>query len=136
MKETMLSLYRRHRESIWYLIIGGITTVIDLVSFALLTGPLGIGELFAKTIAWVLAVTCAFIGNKWLVFRSQNSALGGEVLRFAIMRVLTLAFSWGFLYLTINLAGWNGNLSNLLCNVVVIVLNYILSKTLVFKQAK
>ncbi|MDR0929911.1 MAG: GtrA family protein [Oscillospiraceae bacterium] len=136
MKERIASLYRRHRESIWYLIIGGGTTLIDLIFFALLTA-LGMGELAAKTAVWFVAVSFAFVGNKWLVFRSKTlkaRALAGEALRFAAMRLTTLAFSWGFLYLTVTLAGWDRNLSNLLCNAVVVVLNYILSKFIVFRK--
>jgi putative flippase GtrA len=133
MKEKIVTLYRRHGETIRYLIIGGMTTLIDLACFALLMA-LGVGELPAKTITWVVAVSFAFFGNKFVVFRTRDRALAGEALRFAAMRLLTLAFSWGFLYLTITLAGMNANLSNLLCNLAVIVLNYLLGKFVVFKK--
>ncbi|MDR0897470.1 MAG: GtrA family protein [Oscillospiraceae bacterium] len=136
MKEKIIALYHKHGESLRYLIIGGLTTLIDLVCFALLTG-LGMGELLAKTIVWVVAVSFAFVGNKWIVFRSHTQgarAFGGEMLRFFAMRLATLVFSWAFLYATITLAGLNANLANLLCNLAVIVLNYILGKFVVFKK--
>lgn len=137
MRQKLTELYRKHGDILRYLIIGACTTLIDIVFFALLNGVLGMHYQLAKVIVWVLAVAFAFAGNKWVVFRSKTTDRGAllrEAGSFTAMRMLTLLFSLVFLYLTIDRLGWDENLSNILSDIVVIVLNYILSKLVVFRK--
>lgn len=136
LKQRLAALYRQYGDVLRYLVIGGLTTVIDLVVFAVANGLLGVHYQAAKVIAWVLAVAFAFWGNKFVVFRTQSKDRQGvlrEAGSFVAMRLLTLGFSALFLYVTIGRWQWDENLSNLVCNVVVVVLNYVLSKLVVFR---
>lgn len=130
------ALYAKYGDILRYLIIGGVTTLIDLAAFALLETT-GMNYLVAKSIAWVLAVAFAFWGNKQIVFRTETRDARGvakEAGSFLAMRLITLGISLGFMYIAVDLLGWNENLSNLICNIVVIILNYILSKLIVFRK--
>ena len=137
MMQKIKDLYAKHGDILRYLIIGGLTTLIDIVLFALLNGTLGLHYQLAKVICWVVAVAFAFVGNKWVVFRTKTTEkkeLLREIGSFVSMRLVTLLFNVVFLYLTIGLFGWDENLSNILANVFVIILNYVLSKLVVFKK--
>lgn len=130
-------LYTKYREVFWYVITGGITTLVDLATFTLAYNVMGIHYQIAKIMAWFLAVICAFIGNKLLVFRTRTDsakALLSETTKFFGARVLTLVFALAFMYVAVDLLGVEENLSNLLCTVAVFVLNYVLSKLLVFTK--
>lgn len=137
MADKIKALYAKYGDILRYLIIGGITTLIDVGMFALLGGALGLHYVPAKLICWVLAVAFAFVGNKWIVFRSETRDrrdLFREAGSFLLMRLISLAFNYGFLYLTIDVFGWGENLSNLLGNGFVIIVNYVLSKLVVFRK--
>ncbi len=139
MRKKLLALYERHGELIRYLFIGGVTTGIDIVTFALFTRALGIDYLIAKVMASALAIAFAFVGSKWVVFRSETrdrKAFLREVVSFVAMRLLTLLFAEGFLYLTVEHGAWDENIANIVCNVVVVALNYVLSKLVVFRKGK
>lgn len=137
MKQKLMDLYAKYGDILRYLVIGVLTTVIDIVFFALFNGVLGLHYQIAKVIAWVVAVAFAFWGNKKIVFRTKTES-GAALLReagsFLAMRLVTLAFSVVFLYFAVELMGWDENVSNIICNIVVIILNYILSKLVVFKK--
>lgn len=137
MYKKLRGLYQKHGDILRYLIIGGITTLIDIAVYSLLTNVFSMAYTPTKVIAWILAVAFAFWGNKWVVFRTKTKnrrQLLRETVSFIAMRLLTLLFSLIFLRVTIDTWGWNSDLSNILCNVVVIVLNYILSKIFVFTE--
>ncbi len=139
MIDKIKKVYQKHGQIIRYLVIGGITTGIDLLVFGALYSGLKWDWTVSKTIATVLAVAFAFAGNKWVVFRSGARGakpLLRELLSFCVMRALTYVFSIGFLHVTIDLWQWAGFLANLLCNVVVIALNYVFSRFLIFQGGK
>lgn len=136
MWEKLKALYSKYGEILRYLVIGGMTTAIDIGLFALLTGW-GLHYQLAKVLTWFVAVAFAFVGNKWVVFRTKGQDLK-TMLResgsFFFMRILTLLFSSGFMYLTVDGFGWDMNLSNIICTAIVIILNYVLSRLFVFKK--
>lgn len=137
MKEKMLALYQKYGEMLRYLVIGGLTTLIDIGGFALLHTVLGMHYQLANVLVWVLAVAFAFWGNKVIVFRSKSSeakTLLREAASFVASRLFTLLFSAVFLYVTVDVLGWDGTLSKAISTVVVVVLNYVLSKLMVFRK--
>lgn len=136
MRTKLRTLYEKHGDILRYLVIGGLTTLIDMGLFALLVSGFGVYYQTANVIVWVLAVSFAFVGNKWVVFRTKTkspSALWKEAASFFAMRLVTLLFSAAFLYGAVDLLVWNENLAKLLCNIAVVILNYILSKLVVFR---
>ena len=82
----------------------------------------------------MLAIVVAFVGNKYLAFRSDKKGklLAREAAVFLIMRLATLGFEALFLYFTIQRAEWAALPAKILDNAIVIVLNYVLSKAFVF----
>ncbi|HIT68944.1 MAG TPA: GtrA family protein [Candidatus Aphodomonas merdavium] len=130
------ALYLRYRPLFWYLVTGGITTVTNIAVFWALNVPLGVHYQTANIIAWVIAVAVAFLGNKFLAFCSKEKGKGllREAARFLLMRLLTLGFDAAFLYAAIDLCGIGAMAAKVVDNVIVIILNYVLSKLFVFKR--
>lgn len=139
MQGKLKALYKRHGDFLRYLIIGGLTTLVDNGIFALAHGGIGLHYQTANAAAWVVAVSFAFLGNKWVVFRTPTKdgrSLLLEAARFTAMRLLTLLFSVAFLYAAIDLLGIDEFLSKAVSSVAVIALNYVLSKLVVFKSPR
>lgn len=132
------SLYRKliNREIISYAIFGVLTTLVNLISYEGLY-RLGLSNLTANWMAWVIAVTFAYIVNKWSVFRSRSRSVKAELIKmgkFYGARLVTLGVEQLGMWIFIEKLGFyrwiiKGGLA-----VIVIILNYILSKLYVFKK--
>ena len=119
-------------EVLSYLFFGGCTTLINILSFWVLR-LLKIDVYTSNVIAWIVAVLFAFITNKLFVFESKGNTLK-QGISFFIVRLLSLVFDMGIMYLFINIFNMNDLLSKIITNVFVIIINYIFSKIIVFKK--
>ena len=127
------------REGIAYLIFGVLTTVIDYVISNLLYYIWKMDPVPAQTIAWVAAVLFAFVTNKWWVFESHTLNPGKvwrEFVSFVLCRVATFLFNLAALFVMVDLMKMEFFLCKLLISVVVVVLNYVFSKILIFTNDK
>ena len=134
----------RFKELIVYIVIGGLTTVVDWLVFALmdLILPQFGGAFFERfpnaveySVAWAAAVVFAYFTNKYLVFEAQGRSFA-EFCKFVLSRVLTLAVSLAGDALLCGVLDMNKYLAKLIIAVVVVILNYITSKLLVFTKKK
>lgn len=124
-------------EMILYIVFGVLTTLINIGAFQLANGPLGWSWQAANIFAWVLAVIFAFFTNKLCVFKSKSfeaSVLWKEFAGFIGARLFSLGVDYLCMWLLIDVCGWNGLLSKVADNVIVVIINYVLSKLVIFKK--
>ena len=129
--------YRKHREGMRYLIFGALTTIVNIISYALLYYVLKISNATSNIIAWLLGATFAYITNKLYVFESKvtkGKELVKEITYFYGCRLLTLAIDQAIMIFTVDKLSWNALLMKIVANIVVIVLNFVFSKILIFKK--
>ena len=154
MKELFVKVWKKltTREMIMYIIFGVATTVInyvtDLIAYHFLDSakdslPTLLSSNTATTanvIAWVVAVIFAFFVNKIFVFESKSWAIKVllyEFWTFMAARVLSLLFEMGFIWIFVDRTGIMPNwIAKILSNVVVIIVNYIFSKLIIFRKKK
>jgi len=146
MIQKLCKLYHTYQEAIDYLFWGGMTTVVSWGSyslFVLLLQGLDSVVFWANILSWVCAVLFAFITNKLWVFQSKSWAAGilfPELTKFLSSRVATGVFEMiavpalVAIGLKQTIFGIDGMVSKILVSVVVVILNYILSKLFVFKN--
>ena len=122
------------RETLSYLICGGLTTLVGLAVFWLCEN-LGFHVLVSNSLSHATAVLFAYFVNKILVFRSaswQAAVLLREVLTFISGRLFTYISESLLLVLLISVVGLNAFACKLFTTVLVVVGNYFISKKLVF----
>lgn len=139
----ILELYKKHREIINYIVFGGCTTLVSWATYALFVGSMEMEILAGKILSWICAVSFAFVTNKLWVFFSRavdwKTWLREGVEFFAsraatgVVEVLGLPALMK-LGLDASLFGVEGFAANIVVTVVVIILNYIVSKFLVFRK--
>jgi putative flippase GtrA len=124
------------KEVSMYLVFGVLTTLINLATYSVLV-MLGVHYGIATSVAFVLAVFFAYETNKRFVFDSVKATAGEETRQIAAFfssRIATFGVETTGLVLLIEFAGAGEQLSKYLMTAVVVVLNYVLSKHLVFKK--
>ena len=136
-------LYQKHREVVSYLFWGGVAFVLSMVLFWVFNSKLGMGEVLANTVDWIIVVIFAFFTNKLFVFRSKAGSpagLGKEFISFIVARIFTLLLEDAIIWLGCKKMGFDSELGSLIVKLigqfVVIVANYILSKLWIFRKPK
>lgn len=135
--KRLFMLAARYREILVYLIFGVLTTVVNYIVYLPCYNLLGISAAVSNVIAWAAAVVVAFLTNKPFVFRSHDwsaKTVVPELIKFIGTRLGSGGAETLILLVTVDILGLNGNLWKLLTSVIVVVLNYIGSKLLVFRK--
>lgn len=137
----MISKLRMLIEKYWdivsYLFFGVCTTIVNYLIYIPCYNFFGMSATISNMIAWVVAVAFAYLTNKPFVFRSYDwsaETVVPELTKFVGCRIGSGAAETLILFLTVDLIGWNGNVWKLLTQVMVVILNYIGSKLLVFRK--
>lgn len=132
-------LFNKYREIIMYILIGGLTTLVSLISYYLLTftildanNPLQLQ--IANIISWVLCVSFAFITNRKYVFRSKNANIKNECVSFFLARVSTLVIDMVSMAVMVSALNINDSIAKIIVQFIILILNYILSKFFVFQN--
>ena len=118
--------YKKNKEVLLYLFFGGLTFIVSIVTYAVFNVSMGINELIANVMSWVLAVLFAFATNRVWVFQAPTHTITEflrQMLSFFGGRVVT----W---------LGFNSMVVKVIAQVIVIVLNYVISKFFVFSEKK
>lgn len=137
----MKEFLQKHRMILSYLIVGGFTTIVSLgVYYGLVLTCLDPDVAWmlqlANIMSWIAAVLFAYVTNRIFVFQSKNPRIFPELMSFASSRLFTLGCDMFIMFLLVTCAHGNDKIAKLIVQVVVTVLNYILSKYMVFKGKK
>ena len=135
--------YREHKEGMRYLIFGAISTLVNILVYALFAKLIlknvlneSIRVNFSEVIAFIAAVIFAYITNKLYVFNSKTEGIKNlikEIGSFVGCRIFTEIIS----ILMMNMAVWfsiNDVFMKIVSNIVVIILNFVFSKLIIFKN--
>ena len=149
----MKKLIKKYKEIILYIFFGVLTTIVNFVIYFIMNALLGEDMyLVSNVIAWIGAVAFAYVTNKIWVFESksrESKTLLREIGEFVSARLLCLGieeaglyifvdllkfstFSFSFLRLTIT----GDVIAKIIMQIIVVILNYIFSKFIIFKKVK
>lgn len=131
--------YKKHKEGLLYLFFGGVTTLVSWLTFWVFETPLGLDALIANAISWVISVAVAYITNRIWVFTAHARGVGGILLEIAVFyasRVATFLLEEGVILLFVTHLALPALPVKIAASVLVVILNYVLSKVFVFRKKK
>ena len=139
MFEQCKQFYIKHKEIINYLIVGGLTTLVSLITYyacvlTFLDPNQPVQLQIANIISWIFAVLFAYFTNRKYVFESKNSNILGEAAAFFGARISTLLMDMGFMALLVSVLHMNDKIAKILVQFLIVVANYLFSKFLVFRK--
>lgn len=120
------------KELILYVIFGILTTLVNIIVYFVFT-RLGINYLISNILAWFLSVLFAYVTNRRWVFESKSSDILKECGLFFSGRIFSGVVDTGLMYLFIDILSIGDVISKIVIQVIVVILNYIISKWIVFK---
>ena len=131
----MRNFFSKYRDVLLYLIFGGLTTLVNFLVYFHLYNLQGLSGAFSNVIAWLVAVIFAFLTNKPFVFQSYDWSVKTvlpEATKFVGCRILSGLMETLSIWMFVDLLRWNGNWIKIIVSVMVVILNFIFSKWIVF----
>ncbi len=139
----LADIYRNHREGMRYLIFGGLATVVNIAVYVICAHLIfsnlddNLRVNLSNGLAIIISILFAYMTNKIWVFESKTESkldLLREFGSFIGCRIVTALLDLGLMQLTVNIFGWNDILMKIIVNVIVILLNFVFSKLIIFKK--
>lgn len=130
-------LLMKYQDIISYLFFGVLTTVVNYLVYYPLTNLLSFDETLANVIAWVVSVAFAFVTNKPFVFKSydwSSAVVVPELTKFVSTRLGSGLLETAMIFVFVKLLCFDGNIVKLVASVLVVIINYVGSKLIVFKK--
>jgi len=130
-------MIKQNKEVLLYLIFGVLTTIINIVTYKIFKNLLNIDYMLSTIIAWCFAVIFAYVTNRIYVFNSKNNNktdIVKEIMLFISVRLSSLVIDIAIMYIGVTILTINDMLIKVFANVVIIIINYIVSKKIVFKN--
>ena len=127
----------KKNEIILYIIFGILTTLINIISYALFTRVIMLDTYISNIMAWILSVLFAYLTNRKYVFKIDNNNTSKkikELFSFYGLRIVSLIIDMFIMYILINLINIDDLISKIITNIFVIVVNYLFSKYLIFNK--
>lgn len=129
--------YKANKEMLLYLFFGGLSFVVSVVTYGIFNQGIGLNELIANVISWIITVIFAFFTNRIWVFNAPTNGVKefiAQIVSFFGGRVVTLVIEEVILLVFITWLDFPSMVIKIIAQVVVIVLNYVISKLVVFKN--
>lgn len=130
----MMINMRLDKELFLYIVFGIFTTVVNIVVYFLLAHLLSVNYIISNIISWFFSVLFAYVTNRLWVFESKNSNIFKEISLFFGGRLFSGVIDTFLMFLFISVLLINDDISKIVIQVIVIILNYVISKVIVFKE--
>jgi putative flippase GtrA len=137
MVKKVRNLIAKYWDILAYLVFGVLTTVVNYLVYLPLYNWVGLSATVTNAVAWVFAVAFAFLTNKPFVFKSHDWSMKTvmpELTKFLGCRIGSGLMETAIIFLTVDLLRFDGNVMKLFTSVLVVAVNYVGSKLLVFTK--
>lgn len=127
----------KYKDVFFYLVFGVLTTLVNIVVYWAAVHVIGMGVMAGTVLAWALSVLFAYVTNRTFVFHSTASGrqeILKEIASFFACRLGTGVADWAIMFVFVTVLHFNDMAVKILANIIVIVLNYVLSKFVIFKK--
>lgn len=131
------ALIEKYWDILSYLFFGVLTTVVNYIVYLPCYNLFGLSASVSNIVAWVFAVAFAYLTNKPFVFKSNDwsaKTVIPELTKFVGSRIFSGALETVIIFVTVDLLLWDGNIMKLVTSVLVVVVNYVASKLVVFRK--
>ena len=137
MADKLKNLLRKYYDVLVYLVFGVLTTAVNYLVYLPSYNLLHLSSAVSNVLAWAVAVAFAYLTNKPFVFRSHDWSAGTvipELMKFIGTRLGSGGLETLILLIFVDWLKMNGNIWKILTSLLVVALNYVGSKLLVFRK--
>ncbi len=134
-----VEIYKKYKEGFNYLFFGGLTTLLSLGVYYVLTNTIlnpneTLQLQIANILSWIAGFLFAYFTNRKYVFESKSENVMKEFTKFFFSRISTLILDMVIMFVFVTCLKYNDQIMKLISQICVILGNYVLSKCLVFTK--
>lgn len=126
-------LYKKYKEQINYIVVGGMTTLVNFVIYAI-DMYFGMDMMINLVVSWVVAVIFAYVTNRIVVFESKENNILHEFTKFVSSRIASLLIEMLLMKICVDFIGIKEYFAKVGVAIIVVIVNYVLSKLWVFSK--
>ena len=137
MGNMIKELFEKYKDIIPYAIFGILTTLVNIGLYWACAHVFALSVLPSTILAWIASVLFAYFTNRKWVFYSEARgarAIIKEMIYFFGCRIATGVIDWICMFAFVDILHLNDLLIKTLSNILVIILNYLASKMIIFKK--
>ena len=130
-------IFEKYSDVIPYLFFGVCTTLVNVIVYWICAHLCMLGTMVSTIVAWILAVLFAYLTNRKWVFKSnayKKSEILKEITSFFGCRIFTGIVDWLCMFIFVEVFKLDDVVIKIIANIIVIVLNYLASKLIIFKK--
>ncbi len=134
---TIKALFHKYYDIISYLFFGALTTLANYLVYFPCHNWLHLSATVSNVVAWAAAVIFAYLTNKPFVFHSYDWSMKTvlpEFGKFLSCRIASGVLETLIIFVSVDCLHWNGNVMKIITSVLVVVINYVASKLLIFRK--
>lgn len=124
---------RLEKELFFYIIFGILTTLVNILVYLLFTRVFAVNYIVSNVLAWFFSVLFAYVTNRIWVFESENENILKEIILFFSGRLFSGIVDTALMFIFIELLLVSDSVSKIIIQIIVVILNYVISKFIVFK---
>ena len=124
---------RLEKELFFYIIFGILTTLVNILVYIFFTRVFSLNYIVSNVLAWFFSVLFAYVTNRIWVFESDNINILKDIILFFSGRLFSVIVDTALMFLFIDLLLVSDSISKIVIQIIVVILNYIISKFIVFK---
>ena len=135
--KPIINFVKGHMDIFAYLFFGVCTTLTNLIAYGIASDVFKLTVMTSTVLAWLLAVLFAYVTNRRWVFHSSAKGIEEilhEMISFFACRIATGVIDIACMWLFVELLHFNDMIIKLGANILVICLNYIASKIIIFRR--
>ena len=132
-------LYNKYRHFVIYGILGVLTTIINVAAYYVCAHMMFLDTVVSTIIAWFLAVLFAYVTNRKWAFETNafsTKDIAFEMFKFFACRFATGILDVAIMYVGVDLLSFDDVILKPISNIIVIILNYLFSRLLIFDGKK
>lgn len=133
LKSQILIKMKLKKELFNYVLFGALTTIINIVIYLFLTDIAHVHYIISNIISWALSVIFAYVTNRIWVFESKNNNILKELFLFYGGRLFSVILETMLMILFIDILSFGNLFSKIVVTIIIIIINYLISKVIVFK---
>ncbi len=133
---AVATLYKKYGYMALYAFFGFLTTIVNLAAYLFFSKYVGIDILLGNAAAFVIACIFAYWTNRRFVFKSKakGSGIFKEFSSFMVFRLSGVVIETAILFVFVHLIKLNDVYVKLVSNLIVIAINFLGSRFVVFKH--
>lgn len=128
-------LFKKYKDLIPYGVFGVLSTLLNIGAYWACAHPFRLSVMPSTVIAWIITVLFVYITNRRWAFHSEAHTMKAvlkEIISFFLCRLGTELIDLAAMFIFVDKLALNDMLIKVIANIVVIIVNYIASKFIIF----